>query len=53
MQIFHITCLAKSSKHGGICIAGINTGSSGWLRPTSNKRNGTLYPEDYSTKDGS
>ncbi|ADI65154.1 dual OB domain-containing protein [Trichormus azollae] len=53
MQIFDITCIAKSSKHGGICIAGIKTGGSGWLRPNSNKRNGTLYPEHYSTQDGS
>ena len=53
MQTSDIICLAKSSKHGGICIAGIKTDGSGWLGPTFNKRNGTLYPGNYTTKDGS
>ncbi|KZL47629.1 dual OB domain-containing protein [Nodularia spumigena] len=47
MPIFEIICLAKSTKHGGICIAGLKTDGSGWLRPVSNKRDGTLYPEHY------
>ncbi|MBK1987424.1 hypothetical protein A0J48_007720 [Sphaerospermopsis aphanizomenoides BCCUSP55] len=52
MLSFDIICLAKSTKHGGICIAGIKTDGSGWLRPISNKRDGTLYPEHYTTRDG-
>ena len=52
MAIFEIICLAKSTKHGGICIAGLKTDGSGWLRPVSNKRDGTLYPEHYTLKDG-
>ncbi|MBE9054798.1 hypothetical protein [Sphaerospermopsis sp. LEGE 08334] len=52
MLTFDIICLAKSTKHGGICIAGIKTDGSGWLRPISNRRNGTLYPEHYTTRDG-
>ncbi|MDB9373752.1 dual OB domain-containing protein [Nodularia sphaerocarpa] len=47
MPIFEIICLAKSTKHGGICIAGLKTDGSGWLRPVSHKRDGTLYPEHY------
>ncbi|MEA5578028.1 dual OB domain-containing protein [Anabaena sp. UHCC 0451] len=52
MLTFDIICLAKSTKHGGICIAGMKTDGSGWLRPISNKRDGTLYPEHYTTKYG-
>ncbi|GCL35831.1 MAG: dual OB domain-containing protein [Sphaerospermopsis kisseleviana] len=52
MLTFDIICLAKSTKHGGICIAGIKTDGSGWLRPISNRRNGTLYPEHFMTRDG-
>ncbi|MFM2063544.1 MAG: hypothetical protein RLZZ507_3215 [Cyanobacteriota bacterium] len=52
MFIFDIICLAKSTKHGGLCIAGIKTDGSGWLRPISNKKDGTLYPEHYITKNG-
>lgn len=53
MPNFEIICLAKSTKHGGICIAGIKTDGSGWLRPVSNKKDGTLYPEHYTLEDGS
>lgn len=52
MQTFDIICLAKSTKHGGICIAGMKTDGSGWLRPVSNKSDGTLYPEHYTIRDG-
>ncbi|WP_353932921.1 hypothetical protein WJM97_10180 [Okeanomitos corallinicola TIOX110] len=52
MLTFDIICLAKSTKHGGLCIAGIKTDGSGWLRPISNRRNGTLYAEHYTTRDG-
>jgi hypothetical protein len=53
MPTFEIICLAKSTKHGGMCIAGIKTDGSGWLRPVSNKRDGTLYPEHHTLEDGS
>jgi hypothetical protein len=35
MPTFEMICLAKSSKRGGICIAGLKTDGSGWLRPVS------------------
>lgn len=53
MPTFEIICLAKSIKHGGICIAGMKTDGSGWLRPVSNKRDGTLSREHYTLDDGS
>ncbi|WP_066379347.1 dual OB domain-containing protein [Anabaena sp. CA = ATCC 33047] len=52
MPIFEIICLAKSIKHGGICIAGLKTDGSGWLRPVSPKHDGTLYPEHYTFNNG-
>lgn len=52
MPTFEIICLAKSTKHGGICIAGIKTDGSGWLRPVAHKKDGTLYPEHYTLEDG-
>lgn len=52
MLWFDIICLAKSTKHGGICLAGIKTDGTGWLRPVSNKKDGTLYPEHYTVRDG-
>ncbi|MTJ52081.1 hypothetical protein FJR38_05035 [Anabaena sp. UHCC 0253] len=52
MQTFDIICLAKSTKHGGICLAGMKTDGTGWLRPVSNRINGTLYPEHYILRDG-
>ncbi|MTJ13780.1 hypothetical protein FJR11_14520 [Anabaena sp. UHCC 0187] len=52
MLTFDIICLAKSTKHGGICLAGIKTDGTGWLRPVSNRINGTLYPEHYTMRDG-
>ncbi|MDD1414094.1 hypothetical protein MEN41_05310 [Dolichospermum sp. ST_con] len=52
MLTFDIICLAKSTKLGGICLAGIKTDGTGWLRPISNRRDGTLYPEHYTTRDG-
>ncbi|WP_427159667.1 dual OB domain-containing protein [Aliinostoc sp. HNIBRCY26] len=52
MFSFEIVCLAKSIKYGGICIAGIKTDGSGWLRPVSNRQDGTLYPEHYTLEDG-
>lgn len=51
MLVFEIICLAKSTKHGGICIAGLKTDGSGWLRPVSNEEDGTLYPEHYTFRD--
>lgn len=53
MPTFEIICLAKSIKYGGTCIAGMKTDGSGWLRPVSNKKDGTLYPEHYTLDDGS
>ncbi len=52
MLTFDIICLAKSTKLGGICLAGIKTDGTGWLRPISNRINGTLYPEHYTLRDG-
>lgn len=52
MLTFDIICLAKSTKHGGICLAGIKTDGTGWLRPVSNKKDGTLYPEHYKDRNG-
>lgn len=52
MLTVDIICLAKSTKHGGICIAGIKTDGSGWIRPISNKKDGTLYQEHFTDKDG-
>ncbi len=52
MPTFEIICLANSIKHGGRCIAGLKTDSTGWLRPISAKRDGTLYEEHYTLADG-
>lgn len=52
MPTFEIICLAKSTKLGGLCIAGIKTDGSGWLRPVSHRSDGTLFPEHYTLKDG-
>ncbi|MBD2516398.1 hypothetical protein H6G93_15520 [Nostoc sp. FACHB-973] len=52
MPTFDIICLAKSTKHGGMCIAGIRTDGLGWFRPIANKKDGTLYPEHYTLEDG-
>ncbi|MDB9310389.1 hypothetical protein PN471_17470 [Aphanizomenon sp. CS-733/32] len=52
MLTFDIICIAKSTKHGGICLAGIKTDGTGWLRPVSNKKDGTLYPEHYKDRNG-
>lgn len=52
MLAVDIICLAKSTKHGGICIAGIKTDGSGWVRPISNKKDGTLYHEHFTDRDG-
>lgn len=32
---------------GGLCIAGLKTDGSGWLRPISRRENGALDPSDY------
>ncbi|WP_375474476.1 hypothetical protein [uncultured Nostoc sp.] len=53
MPTFEIICLAKSIKYGGTCIAGMKTDGSGWLRPVSNQKNGTLHPEHYTLDNGS
>ncbi len=53
MQTFEIICLAKSIKLGGMCIAGLKTDGSGWLRPVSNKTDGALDPEHYTLEDSS
>jgi len=53
MPSFEIICLANSIKHGGRCIAGLKTDASGWLRPISTTRDGTLYEEHYTLEDGS
>jgi hypothetical protein len=47
MAIFEIICLASSTKYGGLCIAGLKTDRSGWLRPISTREDGALYPNDY------
>ena len=47
MAIFEIICLASSTKHRGLCIAGLKTDGSGWLRPISIREDGALYPSDY------
>jgi len=47
MTTFEIICLAKSTKIGGTCIAGIKTDGSGWLRPVSEDGDGTLYRKHY------
>ncbi len=52
MPVFEIICLANSIKHGGRCIAGLKTDGSGWLRPISTTRDGTLYEEHYTLVDG-
>ncbi len=45
MTTFDIICLANSFKHGGRCLAGFKTDGSGWIRPVSNKPEGTLFTE--------
>lgn len=37
-----IICLANSRKHGGRCIAGIETSTSAWVRPVSDLDDGRL-----------
>jgi hypothetical protein len=52
MFTFEIICLAKSIKHRGACIAGLKTDGSGWLRPLSERENGTLFFQDYILDNG-
>jgi hypothetical protein len=47
-----IICLANSRKHGGRCVAGLQTDGSGWLRPVGTFANGTIYPQHYTLNDG-
>lgn len=47
MATFEMICLASSTKYGGLCIAGLKTDGSGWLRPISIREDGALYPSDY------
>lgn len=47
MSQVEIICLANSIKHGGRCAAGLRTDGRGWLRPVSNKDDGTLAYYHY------
>jgi hypothetical protein len=42
-----IVCLANSYKHGGRCIAGIDVGSSAWVRLCGRSPDGALGPAEY------
>ena len=52
MPQFEIICLANSRKHGGRCVAGLQTDGLGWLRPVGMLAGGTIYPPHYTLNDG-
>ena len=52
MITFEIICLAKSIKNGSFCIAGLKTDGSGWLRPVSDREDGTLYLQNLTLDNG-
>lgn len=39
--------MANSRKLGGRCIAGLGLEGQGWIRPVSDRPDGTLFPEHY------
>jgi hypothetical protein len=51
-----LVCLAKSLKHGGVCIAGrelTQDGVGGWIRPVSARPTAELTYLEYRFRDGS
>lgn len=47
-----LVCLANSRKLGGRCVAGVALSSGEWIRPVSNREQGTLYRADYEFSSG-
>lgn len=45
-------CLANSRKHGGRCVAGIRLDTKEWVRPVSERADGTLYDREPMTATG-
>lgn len=47
MEWVDILCLANSRKHAGRCVAGLRADGGGWLRPVSDRPDGSLFPRHY------
>jgi hypothetical protein len=47
-----LLCLANSEKHGGRCIAGVDIDTGEWIRPVSDREDGRLIGEQYTTQQG-
>lgn len=47
MEWVDIVCLANSRKHAGRCVAGLRVDGGGWVRPVSQRPDGSLFPQDY------